>query len=154
MLNRMDDQHSASALHKRVSLGAPVTRPPQSPVRPIAASPAPNPPEPPAAVVAADDTMSTYNEHDQKIVFYARMIALGFVIVGILVIMGIAIAVSQAATTKMSNSKSSGTSNTTNQNEELLPSSSSGGTNPATGNASVGNEGAYCSNAINAALSC
>jgi hypothetical protein len=144
----MDDTHRASSLHKRVQQTTRTVRPTQHlEERPSSKPPVVHQPSPSDAA-----NTSTYDEHDQKVVFYARLIAIGVVVIGLVAIMGLAIAVSEAASTKMGSTKS-GASSTLDTSETTLP-TGTGGANPATGSAGVGAEGAYCSNAYNAALSC
>jgi hypothetical protein len=113
---------------------------------------APSSPIPPVPTISSklDLKIAAEDEHTDKLI---RRIIVGVVIViivGLVLFVGLLTVISKAYPTKDAQGASNSSSGALgNENG-----SSSSSANPATGNASVGAEGQYCSNAINAALSC
>lgn len=120
----------------------------------------PNDSQPPSVPTISSSEYADNEVSDERAKKAMRNI---FIIVAAIVIIGIAffisliMATSEAYNTKAAASKSSGGSSSTGSYSEVPSgngSASKTSPNPATGSASIGTEGKYCSNPVNAALSC
>lgn len=141
MLSHMDDGHQTSPDPKNATQPTPTPQPPVSDAAPS-----------PKAVVPVSPAAAEYDEQlkkDKQTLRRLGIVAAVIAIIMVVIFVGLIFAVSGAYTAKNANGKSSGGSNTTSGS--LVPTEK----NPAaTGNASASAEGNYCSNAINATLSC
>jgi hypothetical protein len=143
MLSHMDDGHQTSPED--------VTQPTESPQPPLPDK-VPKPLTADKTVTPASLPVDDYDKQLEKDKQTIRKLGIAAAVVAIIMIglfVGLIFTVSGAYTAKNATNKSGGDSSTSNVN--LTPTEK----NPAaTGNASASAEGSYCSNAINATLSC
>lgn len=98
------------------------------------------------------------DDHGSKVMRNVTIVVASILILIVAFFIALTVSISQAYNSKSVEKKSSSnTSQMTQQSNEGTTGSdgsSSASPNPATGSASIGAEGKYCSNPINAALSC